>query len=150
VGWTSWEEINVATRGGNFGWPYFEGVPQNLGYSTLPQAQAFYNSGQAVVPPLLTRSHNASQNSDGRAATALIMGDFYTGNTFPTIYNGALFYNDVGLGTVYATLFNPDGTVKSTQVFDNLPYIVDMETGADGNLYYASLYGGEIGRWRST
>ncbi len=148
VGWNTWEEIDVATKGANFGWPYFEGTPQNSGYSTLPQAQAFYNSGQTVVSPLLTRNHDASQNADGRAATALIMGDFYTGSTFPSIYSGALFYNDVGLGTVYTTFFNPDGSVKSTQMFDNLPYIVDMETGPDGNLYYASLYGGEIGRWK--
>jgi glucose/arabinose dehydrogenase len=150
VGWTTWEEINIVTRGGNFGWPYFEGSPQNSGYSALPQAQAFYNSGQAVVSPFLTRNHTASLNSDGRPATALILGDFYTGNTLPTIYNGALFYNDVGLGTVYVTFFNLDGTIRSTEVFDNLPYIVDMETGPDGYLYYASLYGGAIGRWKLT
>jgi hypothetical protein len=126
----------------------FEGPAQNQGYVTLPQAQAFINSGQTVVSPLLTRNHAAGQNADGLATTALIMGDFYTGNTFPSVYNGALFYNDVGLGTVYATLFNPNGTVKSTQIFDNLPYIVNMKTGPDGNLYYASLYGGEIGRWK--
>jgi hypothetical protein len=33
-------------------------------------------------------------------------------------------------------------------VFDNLPYIVRMKTGSDGYLYYASLYGGAIGRWK--
>jgi glucose/arabinose dehydrogenase len=147
VGWTAWEEINVATRGSNFGWPYFEGPNQNLGYSTLPQAQAFYSSGQAMGP-LLTRNHNANLNPDGLAATALIMGEFYTGTSLPSIYNGALFYNDVGLGTVYATILNPDGTVQSTQIVDNLPYIVRMKTGPDGYLYYASLYGNAIGRWK--
>ncbi len=147
VGWTGWEEINVATRGSNFGWPYFEGPNQNLGYSTLPQAQAFYNSGQAVSP-LLSRNHNANLNPDGLAATALIMGDFYTGTSLPSVYNGALFYSDVGLGTVYATTLNPDGTVNSTQIVDNLPYIVRMKTGPDGYLYYASLYGNAIGRWK--
>jgi Domain of unknown function (DUF4347)/NPCBM/NEW2 domain/Glucose / Sorbosone dehydrogenase/Calx-beta domain len=147
VGWTAWEEINIATKGSNLGWPYFEGPNQNLGYSTLPQAQSFYNGGQAVGP-LLSRNHNASLNLDGLAATALIMGDFYTGTSLPSIYNGALFYNDVGLGTVYATIFNLDGTVKSTEIFDNLPYIVRMKTGSDGYLYYASLYGNVIGRWK--
>jgi glucose/arabinose dehydrogenase len=148
VGWTTWEEVDVATKGGNFGWPYFEGVPQNSGYSSLPQAQAFYNSGQTVVSPLLVRNHYAGQNPDGRDATALIMGDVYSGNTFPSAYKGALFYNDVGRGYVFTTFLNPDGTVNSTQLFDNLPYIVDMETGPDGNLYFASLYGGTIGRWK--
>jgi glucose/arabinose dehydrogenase len=149
VGWGGWEELNLATRGANLGWPYFEGTPQNSGYSTLPQAQAFYNSGQPVISPFFSRNHAASRNPDGRAATAFIMGDFYTGNTLPTAYNGALFYNDVGLGYVYAAFLNADGTVSSTQLVDNLPYIVDMETGPDGYLYYTSLYGGEIGRWRS-
>ncbi|MEX0268148.1 NPCBM/NEW2 domain-containing protein [Leptolyngbyaceae cyanobacterium UHCC 1019] len=139
VGWNIWEEVNVATRGGNFGWPYFEGDPQNQGYSTLPQAQAFYNSGQPVVNALLAGNHIG--------ATAWVVGDFYTGNTFPAVYNGALFYNDVGYGNVYVTFLNPDGTAGATQNFDNLQYIVDMETGPDGSLYYASLYGNEIGRW---
>ncbi|NEQ25442.1 MAG: PQQ-dependent sugar dehydrogenase, partial [Microcoleus sp. SIO2G3] len=147
VGWTTWEEINIATKGGNFGWPYFEGNAQNSGYSPLPQAQAFYSTGQSIAP-FFSRHHDANQNPDGRGTTALIMGDFYTGNTFPAIYNGALFYNDVGQGTVYTTFLNADGTIRSTQVFDEVPYIVDMETGPDGNLYYASLYDGEIGRWK--
>ncbi|MBD2089216.1 PQQ-dependent sugar dehydrogenase [Microcoleus sp. FACHB-1515] len=146
VGWTTWEEINVGTRGANFGWPYFEGAFQNSRYRALPQAEDFYRNGQATTP-LLVRNHDAAQNPDGIGATAWIMGDFYTGNTLPAAYNGALFYNDVGQGTVYTTFLNADGTVRSTQVVDSLQYIVDMETGPDGYLYYASLYGGEVGRW---
>ncbi|WP_190694442.1 NPCBM/NEW2 domain-containing protein [Nostoc sp. FACHB-152] len=149
VGWNTWEEVNAIVRGGNYGWPFFEGPIQNGGYASLPQAQAFYSSGQTVVSPLLVRNHDASQNPDGKPATALIMGDFYTGNTFPSIYNRAVFYNDVGIGMIYASFLNPNGTVASTELFDNnLPYIVDMETGPDGNLYYVSLYGNEIGRWK--
>lgn len=150
VGWNSWEEINAATRGGNFGWPYFEGTPQNLGYITLPQAQDFLRSGQPVIAPILSRSHTASQNPDGREATALIMGDFYSGTALPSIYRGALFYSDAGLGTIYATTLNANGTVNTTQVLDTITGVVDMETGPDGNLYYVSLFGGEIGRWRAS
>ena len=149
VGWTTWEEINVATGGDNFGWPYFEGEPQNLGYSTLPQAQAFYASGAPITSPLLSRHHDAGQNADGLATTALIMGDFYTGDTLPSEYDGSLFYNDVGLGTIYVTFLNPDATVDFTRAIDSLPYVVDMETGPDGYLYYVSLFSGEIGRWES-
>jgi glucose/arabinose dehydrogenase len=149
VGWSTWEEINVAAKGANYGWPYYEGPVQNSAYSALPQAQAFYNSGQPPVAPLIARNHNASLNPNNKPATALILGDFYTGNTLPAIYNGALFYNDAGEGTVYATLLNPDGTVRSTQEVANLPYIVNTEMGPDGYLYYASLYGNAIGRWKS-
>jgi glucose/arabinose dehydrogenase len=149
VGWNTWEEINVVAKGANYGWPYYEGPAPNSAYTSLPQAQAFFNSGQQTVAPLITRSHIASQNPDNKPATALIMGDFYTGNTLPAAYNGALIYNDAGGGMVYATFLNPDGTVRSTQEIGNLPYIVNMEMGPDGYLYYASLYGNAVGRWRS-
>jgi glucose/arabinose dehydrogenase len=145
VGWTTWEEINRVTPGGNYGWPYFEGPGPNTGYSALPQAQGFTGS----IAPLLSRNHSASLNSDGRPTTALIMGDIYSGSTFPSRYSRAVFYSDVGLGYIYVSFLNPDGTVASTELFDDsLQYIVDMETGPDGSLYYVSLIGGEIGRWR--
>jgi hypothetical protein len=146
VGWNTWEEVNTIVRGGNYGWPYFEGPAANSGYAALPQARAFNGTVRA---PILARNHNAALNPDGRGATALIMGGFYSGSTFPAKYNQALFYSDVGLGAIYTSRLNPDGTIASTELFDDdLLYIVDMETGPDNNLYYVSLYGGEIGRWR--
>jgi glucose/arabinose dehydrogenase len=146
VGWNTWEEVNRIVSGGNYGWPYYEGPVANSGYATLPQARAFTGTVRA---PILARNHNAALNPDGRGATALIVGGFYSGSTFPAQYNQALFYSDVGLGAIYTSRLNPDGTIASTELFeDNLLYIVDMETGPDNNLYYVSLYGGEIGRWR--
>jgi glucose/arabinose dehydrogenase len=146
VGWNTWEEVNTIVSGGNYGWPYFEGPAANSGYAALPQARAFTGTVRA---PILARNHNAALNPDGRGATALIMGGFYSGSTFPAKYNQALFYSDVGLGAIYTSRLNPDGTIASTELFDDdLLYIVDMETGPDNNLYYVSLYGGEIGRWR--
>jgi glucose/arabinose dehydrogenase len=146
VGWNTWEEVNTIVSGGNYGWPYYEGPAPNSGYAALPQAQAFTG---LVRAPILVRNHNASLNPDGRDATALIMGDFYRGSTFPARYNQALLYSDVGRGRIYASYLNPDGTVASTELFDdNLLYIVDMETGPDNNLYYVSLYDGVIGRWK--
>ncbi len=76
VGWTQWEEINSGAPGANFGWPYFEGGNgvnlRTTQYESLPQAQAFYASGQLVTPSLLGLNHAA----DG--INAVVMGDFYT------------------------------------------------------------------------
>jgi glucose/arabinose dehydrogenase len=152
VGWNTWEEINTG-RGRNFGWPYYEGgldsngnsinIRQS-GYSSLPEAQAFYTSGQTATAPIFARQHTSG-------VSAIVMGDFYTGTTFPSLYQGALFFTDVNGGTVDAAIFNSSGRVSSVQRFaTGLAGIVQITTGQDSNLYYVNLGRGEIGRWRYT
>jgi glucose/arabinose dehydrogenase len=144
VGWTEWEEVNTG-RGVNFGWPYFEGGNRESlrrgGYSELPEAQAFYASGQPVTPAIYARAH-----ADG--AVAIIMGDFYTGTSFPEIYQDALFFSDFGDNTVRYLSFDDAGNVDVNTFSTGISGIVQMSTGADSNLYFANLLTGQIGRWR--
>lgn len=145
VGWTAWEEVNTG-RGVNFGWPYFEGGNRESirrgGYSELPEAQAFYASGQPVTPAIYARAH-----ADG--AVAIIMGDFYTGTSFPEIYQDTLFFSDFGDNTVRYLSFDDAGNVESVNTFaTGISGIVQMSTGADSNLYFANLLTGQIGLWR--
>ncbi|WP_052754354.1 PA14 domain-containing protein [Calothrix sp. 336/3] len=144
VGWGGWEEVNTG-RGVNFGWPYFEGGNGNSlqqpDYGNLPQAQAFYASGSPVTAPIYAYPHTGGSN-------AIVMGDFYTGTTYPSIYQGALFIGDISKGTVDSLRLDSAGNVVSVQRFDsNLLTPVQMSSGPDGNLYFASLFGNSIGRW---
>ena len=148
VGWNNVEELNLIRPGDNAGWPYFEGgqgVPlQTSGYKNLPEAIAFYQSGVITKSAAYAYQHNGSN--------ALLAGAFYTGTTFPSVWNGALFVTDVAKGWVEALTFNPDGTLKSSRRFaedPSLKYITNMETGRDGNLYFADLDSSKIGRWRA-
>lgn len=142
VGWKSWEEINTG-EGANFGWPYYEGgngtsLVQS-GYADLPEAQEFYDSGESVTPAVYARSH-----SDG--AVAIIMGDFYTGTTYPDRYDGALFFNDYGEQAIRYLTFDESGDVESVETFKTgVSGIVQLSTGPDGNLYYADRISNEIG-----
>ena len=137
VGWNTWEEINRG-RGVNFGWPYYEGgngvsQQQSTGYANLPEAQAFYASGQSVTAPIYARTH-----ADG--AIAVIMGDFYD--------NNRLIYGDVGEGNIYEATFDQNRNLTGNRVFDSgLPNVVDMEKGPDGNMYGVNLGNGTIFRW---
>jgi glucose/arabinose dehydrogenase len=145
VGWTDWEEVNTG-RGVNFGWPYFEGGNntsiRRAGYSDLPEAQAFYNSGQPVTAATYARAHSAG-------AVAIVMGDFYTGTTFPDFLDNTLFFSDFGDNTVRYLTFNESGGVASVNTFaTGISGIVQMKTGPDSNLYFANLVTGQIGRWR--
>lgn len=144
----TWEEINTG-KGKNFGWPYYEGgngsslQPE---YSGLAPAQTFYTSGQPVTAPIYAYQHFGSN--------AIVMGDFYTGNTFPSIYQNTLFIADVAQGTIDNVTLNSQGQFVSIRRFDEFknPQInspVQITTGNDGNLYYADLVAGTISRWRA-
>jgi glucose/arabinose dehydrogenase len=148
VGWKTWEEIN-AGRGQNFGWPYFEGGNavslQQPEYFSLPPAQAFYNNGQPVTAPVYGYKHTGSN--------AIVMGDFYTGNTFPSVYQNTLFIADISQGTVDNITLDSNGQFVSIRRFDeftnpNANAPVQITTGRDGNLYFADIAAGTISRWR--
>lgn len=146
VGWTRWEEINSAGPGANFGWPYYEGGNgtslRTGGYQDLLEAQAFYGSGEIVVAPTLGLSHAAT------GINAIVVGAVYRGTTYPSEFQGNLFYNDFGQGIVSNVAFNPDGSVASVNTFTTgARLVVQIVQGVDGNLYYVDLDDGHIGRW---
>jgi glucose/arabinose dehydrogenase len=157
VGWKTWEEVNVGNRGANFGWSAYEGgtttgistgTPTSLRQpeydaANIPAIEAFYASGQAVTAPIFARNH-----SEG--ARAIVVGDFYDGNSFPSIYNGALFIADANEGTIDALTLDSNNQVTAVRRFaSGQGGVVQMTTGADGNLYYVNVFTGVIGRWRS-
>ena len=92
VGWSAWEEINVAQRGANLGWPCYEGNAQQPGYAVKPSCVALYDQGpEAVQHPLVQWPH------DGQGAS-VTGGAFYTGTSYPEGYRGAYFYGDYARG----------------------------------------------------
>jgi glucose/arabinose dehydrogenase len=146
VGWGTWEEINSAGAGANFGWPYYEGAngvnARTGGYQSLPEAAAFYASGVTATPAILALNHA----TDG--INAIVVGDVYHGNAYPADYTGDLFFNDLGQGIVRNVSFNAAGAVTQVQTFvTGARYVVAMKQGPDGYLYYVDLDDGVVGRW---
>ncbi|MBD3881200.1 DUF4347 domain-containing protein [Phormidium tenue FACHB-886] len=146
VGWTKWEEVNTAGPGANFGWPYFEGGSgtnfRTEEYQNLPEAQAFYASGQTTTPSIFALSHSA----DG--INAIVMGDVYTGSLYPEKYRGDLFVNDLGQGIVRNISFDTSGDIESVETFTTgANVVVQIIQGPDGKLYYVDLDDGVVGRW---
>ncbi|NND97094.1 MAG: DUF4347 domain-containing protein [Pirellulaceae bacterium] len=145
VGWTAWEEINGAGPGANYGWPFYEGATgtnvQTGGYKNLPEAAAFYANNNAT-PSILSLNHAA----DG--INAIVLGDIYSGNQYPTEYQGDLFFNDLGQGIVRNVSFDTNGDIESVQTFaTGANVVVQIVQGPDGFLYYVDLDDGVIGRW---
>jgi glucose/arabinose dehydrogenase len=142
VGWSTWEELNVATPGANFGWPCFEGSARQAGYEPKPACQDLYAQGaNAVRPALLTYQHAGG----GASATG---GFFYTGTTYPAEYQGAYIFGDYTRAFIRTA--RVDGSHQLTGgpndfvTGANSP--VALELGPDGRLYYVAFGSDDIRR----
>lgn len=146
VGWSTWEEVNTGEPGANFGWPYFEGGNgdslRTSGYQDLPEAQAFYASGEPVTAAIYALNHGQS------GINAIMLGAVYVGKTYPMQFHGDLFFNYLGQGTVRNISFNANGNLTTVETFTGgAQIVVHMQQGPDGNLYYVDLDNGQVGRW---
>jgi hypothetical protein len=128
---------------------------KTIQYEDLAVVKPFYPGGTKAIDA--TAPVYAFQHQPDNIGNAIIMGDFYRGNTFPVFYDNALFFTDANRGTVTTALFDATGKVTGTRLFaDNLFGISQMATGPDGNFYYLQLgdqIGGKtglgvLGRWK--
>ena len=97
VGQNAWEEIDIITKGGNYGWAYREGL--HAGPGTPP-------GGFTSIPPILEYAHG-SGNRMGYSVTG---GVVYRGNRIAEL-NGAYVFGDYVSGNIWATRY--DGNTAS-------------------------------------
>jgi glucose/arabinose dehydrogenase len=120
----SWEHIFIAPAKSNRGWPTENNTSTTNG-KLIPRLAYQRNSGP-------------NWTSGGGCITR---GCFYTGSSFPSAYQGNLFFCEYNGGKLVRVVPNGTGTIPSSNVslfVDNVPGIVDVEVGPDGALYYAS------------
>jgi glucose/arabinose dehydrogenase len=119
VGQDSWEEIDNAMAGANYGWPATEG---------------FFDQGQfpQYTEPVFAYGHGPGDTT----GCAIVGGTFYdpAANPFPADYAGTYFFQDLCNGWIRR--LNPaDGSV--TGFATGLPAnLVDLKVDAAGSLYY--------------
>ena len=163
VGWRLWEEINRLADPldgpvENFGWPCYEADIKQNGYNSpdLDLCESLYAEGpSAVVAPQFAYHHaNAVVAGDGcptggSSPSALA---FYppSGGSYPSTYNGALFWGDYARQCIWAMLPGAGGVPDSDHVvaFTSAAATpVDMQIGPDKRLYYVDHGGGTIRRF---
>ncbi|MFO0982804.1 MAG: PQQ-dependent sugar dehydrogenase [Planctomycetota bacterium] len=147
VGWATWEELNLAWGGENFGWPCYEGPYPYQGYVDA-DLWGFCDNSASFTPPLLTWNHDSlgDLGFKGNAATGVA---FYQGTTYPPIYGNAVFFSDFGQSWMKVGLLDANGRIAQILPFaDNLNGPVDLEADPySGDLYYVNI-GSEIFRLR--
>jgi len=119
VGQSAWEEINVVTRGGNYGWGEMEG---DFCYSERPQC-----STENKIKPLYAITQNTG-------ACSVIGGYVYRGTHYPAAY-GKYFYTDYCDHRMRSITRGENNAIQHA-VYDNLPTsIVSFAQDNHGELF---------------
>src|SRR4029079_8631690 len=108
VGYNTWEEVNVATPSAvrNFGWPCYEGFERQGAYdaANLNICETLYGQSAAVTSPLLTYAHATTNDACAPGSSSISGLAFYGSGSYPSRYNGALFYLDYSRSCMWALI----------------------------------------------
>jgi glucose/arabinose dehydrogenase len=120
VGGDKWEEVDIAVKGGNYGWAEVEG----------PEP-----AGAPYVYPIYAYPHDPPPS----AGNAVILGEHVGAGRFAPGYEGNLFYADYANGKLFRMILDDSNRVASVRLWaTDLGNAVDVRMGPDGNLYYAT------------
>jgi glucose/arabinose dehydrogenase len=160
VGWGTWEEIDrVADLNDsvaeNFGWPCYEGTPMQSGYQSagLSQCSTLYSAPGSVVAPVYAYNHGSDVvtgdgclRNNGSSITGVA---FYGGGSYPSGYNGALFFADHTRNCIWSMMPGSDGSPNPNNIQTFVSAAanpVDLKIGPNGDLFYVDMEGGKIHR----
>jgi glucose/arabinose dehydrogenase len=127
VGQNRWEEIDIVTKGGNYGWNVREG---EVRFSK----KAKISHGTAIEPIAVY----------GRKEGVSITGGYvYRGERFPSL-QGSYFYGDYATGNIWRITKNEDGTYHNAIALEKSGCVIaSFAEDAKGELYVLG-YAGEI------
>lgn len=129
-GTSSWEEIDVAVSGANYGWPDQEGE------------ECYITDCSEITLPIFSFQHDDPDWFWKSEQGCITMGPRYRGTEFPEEYRGSLFFGDYANRWIRRVTIDDGGAVVEESVFDSAPdsgTIVDLKEGPDGALYYVTV-----------
>jgi glucose/arabinose dehydrogenase len=127
VGWASWEEIDAARPGGNYGWPCYEGPAEQRRYARFDTCRRLYAHHPRLQNPILSYPRT-------RGGTAVVGGVFY---------RGAYYFGDFVRGWIRYLRFG-----RALPFLTGAEGPVQILQGPDGSLYYLAFDAGELRRVR--
>jgi hypothetical protein len=130
VGQGAREWIDLVTKGGNYGWNYYEGGIAGPGGS--PPTNGF-----TYTPPLTAYAHALNR-------VCVIGGIVYRGTRWPQL-GGTYFYADYGSGEIWALRHTGTNVTQNTMVISNSTSEHISCFGIDpsnGDPLYAALFSG--------
>ncbi|XAR50108.1 Quinoprotein glucose dehydrogenase (PQQ, quinone) [Bertholletia excelsa] len=105
VGQDVYEEVDIITKHGNYGWRIYEG-PYRY---TPPQSPGGNTSLNSIRPIFPVMGYNHSEVNKIEGSAAITGGYFYRSTTDPCMY-GRYVYADLYATAMWAGIENPDGS----------------------------------------
>ena len=126
VGQNRWEEIDLITRGGNYGWKLREGAHPGPGESEP-------SSGDELIEPVIEYPQRQGRDVIGLSVTG---GYVYRGSAMPELY-GAYVYGDYVSGRIWALRYADGRVTAHREVYTPPPVVYIASFGEDeaGELY---------------
>ncbi|KAG8652498.1 hypothetical protein MANES_06G097800v8 [Manihot esculenta] len=109
VGQDVYEEVDIITKGGNYGWRVYEG-PYLYDPPSSPGGNTTLNSVN-LITPVMGYNHSEVYKNEGSAS--ITGGYFYRSKTDPCMY-GRYLYADLYAGAVWAGTETPEGSGNFT------------------------------------
>jgi len=104
VGQDSWEEVDIVTRGGNYGWSFKEATHPGPKSGSTP-------AGFTSIDPIVEYAHG----SGATQGNSVIGGVVYRGSRFSTL-TGAYIYADYVSGNIWSLRRNQTGPPTVTRI----------------------------------
>lgn len=155
VGWNTTEEHNIVRRGGNYGWPCWEGTARTVDYNRfLAECAAVPNT-----EPIFSYDRPPVTYGSAAMGGVIYTGDPTGGPGYPSSYVGSYFFGDYTAGKIYNMRFNDAATALVTRPdvagFGNndggdasrrVGVPVSLKTTANGDIAYSDFATGQIRR----
>ncbi|KAM7251603.1 hypothetical protein ACFE04_023486 [Oxalis oulophora] len=107
--WDTYEEVDVITKGGNYGWRVYEGP-----YSFDPETSPGGNTSVASISPIFPAMGYTHSDVNKKEGSASITGGyFYRSQTDPCMY-GSYLYADLYASALWAGSENPENSGNFT------------------------------------
>ncbi|XP_057415289.1 HIPL1 protein-like isoform X2 [Lotus japonicus] len=127
VGQDLYEEVDLITKSGNYGWRVYEGPY----LSTLTESSAGNTSLNSInpIPPILGYNHSEVNKNEGSAS--ITGGYVYRSRTDPCMY-GRYLYADLYAGAMWAAIEDPEnsGDFSTSRIPFSCPHDSPIQCGS--------------------